>query len=354
MAERTTISQALEECGFAPDVLDAYGFDVYKAESVRKVVRLDTSLGVLALKKFKFTDGELDYSLAAMQHVKEQSFDVPGLIPTRDGALYVKQDDVKYFVMEWLQGRESRYSHIYDLTLAARGLADFHRATRGFHPPPTAASIGKEQWGSWTGHFLERMEELRSWQVLAEQGGTPFDNMYADAAAYGITEASRAVELLLSSRYEEISKEEQEWQGFCHHDYAHHNVLITGEHAKPGIAIIDFDYSISDIRAHDLASLILRNMKSDKWDARTAFFILKSYYERAEPHPGEERLVHAMLRFPQDLYEVARYQFVEKNRPADVLESRLRKWEQQRQRRERFFREFEEGARYVLKEGKIR
>ncbi|MBL0387101.1 CotS family spore coat protein [Tumebacillus sp. ITR2] len=354
MGEQTTISQALVESGFAPEVLDAYGFDVYDAESVRKVVRLNTSLGILALKKFKLSDEELDYSLAAMRHVKEQGFEVPGLIPTRDGRLYVTLEDAKYFVMEWLQGRESKYSHIHDLALSARGLGDFHKATRGFTPPSSSRLAGKEQWGSWTGHFLERIEELRNWQVQAEQGGTPFDNMYADVVAYGIQEATRSVELLLSSRYEEISKLEQAEQGFCHHDYAHHNVLITQENGQPGIAIIDFDYSISDIRAHDLASLILRNMKSDKWDARTAFFILKSYFERATPHGGEERLLHAMIRFPQDLYEAARYHFVGKNRPADVLESRLRKWAEQKHRRERFFRDFEDGARYVLEQGKIR
>lgn len=348
MAEQQTISQALEASGFPPEVLAEYPFEVLGAESVRKVVRLTTAQGVLALKQFKLTDSELEYSLAAMRHVKEQGFEVPAILPATDGRLYVKIGDVKYFVMEWLNGRESKYSRVYDLALAARGLADFHRAARGFTPPP---SPGKEQWGSWTGHFLERIEEMRDWTVLAEQGGTAFDNMYAETIAYGIQEATRAVELLLSSRYEEISREEQSWQGFCHHDYAHHNVLIT---SQGGVAIIDFDYSISDIRAHDLASLILRNMKSDKWDGRTAFFILKSYFERAAPHPGEEKLLHAMLRFPQDLYELARFRYVEQNRPPELLESRLRKWIQHKERREKFFRDFEAGARYVLEHGMIR
>jgi hypothetical protein len=61
-----------------------------------------------------------------------------------------------------------------------------------------------------------------------------------------------------------------------------------------------------------------------------------------------------MMRFPQDVYEYARYQYVEKNRPSEVLESRLRKWCEQKERRERFFRDFEEGARYALKYGTIR
>lgn len=348
MAEQTTISQALEASGFAADVLEAYAFDVYDAEPVRKVVRLNTSLGALALKKFKLTDEELEYSLCAMRHVLEQGFRVPRLIPTAEGELFVRSEGAKYFVMEWLTGRESSYSRVYDLALATRGLADFHQAATGFQPPD---SPGKEQWGTWTGHFQERIAEMRDWITRAEQGETAFDNMYLAVCAYGIEEALRAVELLESSRYEEISQEEQSWQGFCHHDYAHHNVLITKQRQ---VALIDFDYAISDIRAHDLASLVLRNMKSEKWDERTAFFIIKSYFERIDPHEGEERLLHAMMRFPQDLYEAGRFYYVDQNRPRDLLESRLRKWAEQKERRDRFFREFEAGARYVLQHGMIR
>ena len=39
---------------------------------------------------------------------------------------------------------------------------------------------------------------------------------------------------------------------FCHHDFAHHNLLID----KQGeINVIDFDYCILDSHIHDLASL---------------------------------------------------------------------------------------------------
>jgi CotS family spore coat protein len=346
--EELTISQVLDLCGFATDVLDAYDLDLSGAVPVRKVVRLQTPAGDLALKKFKLSTEELRFSLAAMRHLKERGFLVPGVIRTRDGEEYVELGGVKYFVMEWLDGRESDYSHVYDLALSARGLARFHERTQGFEPPHCP---GKEQWGTWTGHFLERIEELRDWTVLAEQGGTLFDRMFAEEAAYCIHEASRAVELLLSSKYEEISKLEHEQRGFCHHDTAHHNILIRPDKK---IGLIDFDYAICDIRAHDLASLILRNMKSVKWDARTAYFIVKSYFEVATPHSGEERLLHAMMRFPQEIYEAGYFQYVEKNRPANFLESRLRKWCEVKVRRERVLQEFEDGARYVLKYGTIR
>jgi len=349
MAEGLTVPQVLDLCGYPDDLLDAYAFQVTGATPVRKIVQLQTTAGKLAIKKFKFSRPELDFSLAAMQHVQAQGFPVPAIIPTADGALYVEREDgIKYFVMEWLEGRESSYADVLDLALTARGLAQFHEKTRAFAPP---ACPGKVQWGTWTGHFLERIDELRDWAVLAEQGGSAFDRLFADEVASGIQEASRAVEVLLASPYEEITRQEEAWGGFCHHDMAHHNVLITRE---KGIMLIDFDYSLCDIRAHDLASLMLRNLKSTKWDLRTALFVCKSYFEVATPHPGEEQLLHAMIRFPQDLYEAGLFHYVEKNRPVDVLESRVRKWREQRSWREQALRDLEDGVRYVLVNGKIR
>lgn len=46
--------------------------------------------------------------------------------------------------------------------------------------------------------------------------------------------------------------------GFCHHDYAHHNILVDD---KNELNIIDFDYCILDSHLHDLASLLIRAMK---------------------------------------------------------------------------------------------
>ncbi|MFK4997351.1 phosphotransferase [Bacillus sp. N9] len=140
---------------------------------------------------------------------------------------------------------------------------------------------------------------------------TMFDQMYTKQAKHWIKEALHAVDLLSRSHYEEISLIERDLQGFCHHDLAYHNILIT---EQKEIALIDFDYAISDIRTHDVASLILRNMRVTKWDLEKALFIIKNYYKVAEPYEGEERLIHAMLRFPQDFYELGHFYYVEKDR----------------------------------------
>lgn len=339
---KRTISQVLHLCGFTPNVLNEYHLDITRAQPVKKVIRLTTTRGELGLKKFDFLTEELHFSLAAMRHVKKHGYAVPDVIPTRDGRFFVERNGIKYFVMEWLGGRESNYSDLCDLGLATRGLAGFHAVSRGFDAPQCP---GKEQWGTWKGHFGERINEMRQWSMLADKGNTAFDQMFAEGAKYWIQEASHAVEILSGSRYEEITELEQKQKGFCHHDYADHNVLLNNKE----VALIDFDYAICDVRAHDLSSLLLRSMRKVNWDLPTALYIVRSYFEVATPHQGEERLLYAMLRFPQDFYELGRFFYLEKKRLLGNLEKRLRQWKKQKERRKRFLGEFEQGALHMIK-----
>lgn len=342
MVERKSIKR-LEQFGFIHDTLLEYDITVLDVLPMRKVLHLKTAEGDFILKKSKLSTEELQFSFAAMMHVKQKGGNVPNIIPACNGDLLIEKNGMKYFMMEWLKGREIQYSKKRDLRLATQSLAMFHKATQGFSPPN---SPGKSQWGKWPDHFLERIDEMREWEKLAKEGRTKFDQMYTEQVRHSIEEAVNAVDLLSKSRYEEISLIERDLQGFCHHDLAHHNILKTD---KNQIALIDFDYAISDIRTHDLASLILRNMKETNWDLEKALFIVKNYYEVAEPYEGEERLIQAMLRFPQDFYQLGRFYYVQKYDNIEKLETRLRRWGEQRENRQRFLRHFEKSAGHLLK-----
>jgi CotS family spore coat protein len=148
-----------------------------------------------------------------------------------------------------------------------------------------------------------------------------------------------------------LSEKARDEREFCHHDFAHHNVLIGENHT---VSVIDFDYAICDVRAHDIASLILRNMKHTGWDGRTAQFILRAYDQTSKLMKGETDLIYGMLRFPQDFWEAGYFYYVERNRPPEVLEKRLRKWIELRHNRSDFLQDFKMNADLVLRTGTLR
>lgn len=341
------ILNILDDYGFTLDLLTEYDINIYAVVPMRSVIGLKTTSGDLVLKKFKFTTEELLYSLAAMRHVKQKGFNVPELIPTRKGDLFTEKNGMKFFLMEWIKGRQSdERPNDQNLSLVTKGIANFHKVTHGFEPPFCS---GKSQWGKWIDHFNERIDNMREWEKLAKEKGAMFDRMYAELASYAIDEALYAVDLLSRSSYKEITFKEHNLQGFCHHDLAHHNILITDLNH---LALIDFDYAISDIRTHDLASFILRNMKLTRWNMEKALFILENYFEVGEPYKGEERIIHAMLRFPQDYFELGYFYYVEKRSTIERLEERLRKWKRLQKKRDRFLEKFEDQAGDLLKQMK--
>ncbi len=343
--EKKTIKQKLENHGFTNDALLEYDLKIMDVLPMREVLHLKTKTGDYVLKKFKLSKNELYYTLAALRHIKQKGFPVPEIIPASNGEMFIEKNGMIYFLMEFLNGREIRFNDKNSLRLATQSLAGFHKKTHGFSPPNCP---GKLQFGKWVVHFKERMKEMLEWTEIAQKGETKFEQMYAKQADRWIEEALYAVDLLSNSSYQEISLIEQDLQGFCHHDLEYHNILKTDANQ---IALVDFDYAISDIRTHDLASLILRNMRGKdwEWDLEKALFILKNYYNAAQPYEGEERLIHAMLRFPQYFYESGYFYFVEKYSNIERLENRLVGWEKQQEIRERFLQQFENSARHILK-----
>lgn len=343
--EEQKIIQFLDDYGFTRDLLMEYDIKINFVVPMRTVVGLKTLSRDLVLKRFKFSTEELLYSLSAMRYVKEKGFNVPEIITTRTGELFVEKNGMKFFIMEWIKGRQSEEKpNNQDLSLITKSIANFHKFTHGYKPP---SCPGKSHWGKWPEHFNERIENMREWKELANKGKTMFDQMYAEQAEYAIEEALHSLDLISRSPYREITFIEHGLQGFCHHDLANHNILITD---LKQMALIDFDYAISDIRTHDLASFILRNMRLTKWNLEKALFIIKNYFEVAEPYKGEERLIHAMLRFPQDYFELGYFYYVEKRSTIERLEERLRRWGRQQKKRELFLRQFEDKAGYLLSE----
>jgi CotS family spore coat protein len=96
-------------------------------------------------------------------------------------------------------------------------------------------------------------------------------------------------------------KLEVENRGVCHHDFAHHNVLIEKDGS---VNLIDFDYTILDTHLHDLSSLLIRRMKNGKWDVENALFILNSYNSIYKVENDDIEIMCAFMEFPQDFWQV--------------------------------------------------
>ncbi len=108
---------------------------------------------------------------------------------------------------------------------------------------------------------------------------------------------------------------------FCHHDLAHHNIIINKEEAY----FIDFDYSIIDLKVHDLCNFINKAIKNSVYDLDKCELILKEYQSTNTLQNSELQVLYGLLSFPQNFYEIARdYYTRRKNWDEEVFLDKLK------------------------------
>ena len=128
-----------------------------------------------------------------------------------------------------------------------------------------------------------------------------FDKLYLSIMDEELKRVERTLFHIKNSGYFDYMKKEVKKLGFCHHDYANHNVLLLADNE---INIIDFDYCILDTHLHDVSSLLIRAMKDGKWSKEKANLILNNYCKSNSIYDEELKLIRDFIRFPQVFWQV--------------------------------------------------
>ncbi len=88
----------------------------------------------------------------------------------------------------------------------------------------------------------------------------------------------------------------------CHHDLAYHNILINNDE----VYFIDFDYSVVDLRIHDLCNYIDKVVKGFAYNFQKAKDIIDEYSGISELDKREIEVLYGMLYFPEEFYSISK------------------------------------------------
>lgn len=287
-----------------------YDLDIADITPVKNVMRISTSEGGKCLKRVKYDRGQFLFILSAMRHLQEKGFEgILPFIPSKDNELYIKLDNGFGYLTDWVQARECNYSNPIELKMAVTTLARLHKTSEGFIPMEGAEP--RVGFGKWIEKFSKRLQEMKMFRdiIKNKDGLSWFDEAYLEHFDYFYDVGVNAIEHLKETKYLELSDRESRKNSFCHHDYAHHNVLISDDFKTH---IIDFDYCICDTRLHDLSSIIIRNMRHGNWNMEKAQYIVDCYLKSGSIEKDEIPVMNAFLEFPQDYWQVGLQCYVEK------------------------------------------
>ena len=278
-----------------------YFLKVLSLEKVKNTFKIRSENGDYCIKIIKYDFPHFYFILSAIDHLQKRGFNkIPEIIKTKDNNEFIKIKDNYAYITKWITSRVSNYNNEYELEKISEKLGEFHNCSEGF-------VINKNMkprigWFSWIKVFETRCNEILDFKIRINQKvhKSQFDKIYLSAIESELQRGKRAIEDLKSEKYINIMEKEVMKRGFCHHDFAHHNVLID---TNENINIIDFDYCILDTHLHDLSSLMIRVMKGGKWSVDTGKLILKNYCKSNNVYEEELNLMKSFIRFPQEFWQ---------------------------------------------------
>lgn len=326
----------LSKYDLSVDLFNRFNLKVTDVVPIRNVYILTTNKGDKILKKIDYSLDNLEFINNAVKYIKKGFDRVLDFTETKDKKVYAEWKKEYYCIMDLVPGRECDFSNPIDLKLASQGLGELHKASQGFK----SNEDSKNKAGKMIASIENKLKELELFETIANmhEYKSDFDKLFLENVDYHKKEIMESLTVLKNSSYNELCQEEDKIV-LCHHDLAYHNILINNEEAY----FIDFDYSIIDLKVHDLCNFISKAIKNFAFDVEKAATILSDYQTKNSLDKRELEVLYGMLYFPEDFYSISRdYYKKAKDWEEEVFFDRLAKKVSYKEDRNEFLEEFKD------------
>lgn len=227
------------------------------------------------LKKVSNSEETLKHILHSVNHLVSNGILIPSVNTTRDGLSYVNFEGSLFVLIDAIEGRNPSYNSPAELDLVVRGLARFHKASKGFTPCPD--SKPKYHLGTWVDDYTQQLNDIHGFyrQELTLKNDNAIGSLmikeFPDIYQRGLA----AIEALKGKEYDEWVNYAKKAGSLCHQDFAAGNLIIT---PSGKLYVLDTDSITIDIPARDIRKLLHKVMKkAGKWDPDLTAKMLKSY-----------------------------------------------------------------------------
>ena len=287
----------------AVELLEQYDVEVIRTRKGRGAIVCDTGQGCLILKEYAGNSDRIELQDRLLKMIAEEGqIHAERIIPTRDGALFVRDaDGVTYVLKTWLESRECNIYDRSECSSAVRLLARLHQCMQlpcGTPGLPDRFSPGKE--------YEKHNKELRRVKKYLKQKGqkTWFEISLLNSFDYFLDQALAMTEEW--KEYEDVS-ESQKTQTipFCHGDYQYHNILKDNN----GWFLVNFEKCLPDDPVRDLYLLMRKLLEKGSWSVSMGTELLLAY-EKERPLTAFSRInLYYRLAYPEKFWKIANFYY---------------------------------------------
>lgn len=320
-------------------VENKYDIKVIYIEKIKNVYKIKTNTQNFCLKILNYKSEESLFIISAINHLYNNGFrNTPKIIQTIDRKDCISIGNYYAYLTSWVESRHCNYQEFKDVELAAFTLGELHKNSSNFNWNKYIKS--RYRLGRWVENFNNKKADIISFsnEINKKDKCSYFDNIFGKSIDEELKRINKSIYNLAKSDYLNKTQLEKKRNGFCHHDYANHNVLIDKNNF---VYVIDFDYCILDTHLHDLCSLIIRVMKNGKWNIKNAKKIMDSYSLNYSINKKDIKIMAAFMEFPQDFWQVGLQYYSEKQPWKEkIFINKIEKILNDRDERQEFVEEF--------------
>jgi CotS family spore coat protein len=307
MENRFSYKEWLSKYNLDIKFFDNYDFLVIDVIPLRKVFVLVTDQGNKILKKIDYAKEDLYFIVYGIDYLINNGFDrIMNFYRNNMGHITTAWKESTYVVMDLIEGRECEYNNPLDINIAINSLSDMHKASRkiGF-----CEDYHRFRGFKLIDSYKEKLDDLEKMKTIAlnYKNKNEFQEIFLSHVDYFLVRMQKSIEVLEGSPYMCLCKEKENLI-LCHHDLAYHNILIKDNKGY----FIDFDYSIIDLRVHDICNFINKTTKHSCYDFTVLDKIIKEYNKEMPLSKEEYQVLYGMLLFPEGFYSIARDYFYRK------------------------------------------
>ena len=285
--------------GVDREVVENYGIEIRSIIPYKDTYILNTSKGRKVLKKMAFSSERILFVHGAKEHLIKSDFgNIDRYLCTYSGEPYFVFNNSNYILTDFIEGHECSFDNDGDVQEAALLLASMHKASRGYIPDNRCKV--QDDLGKLPGYFNKRLEDIKKLKKQAKRGKSGFDHLFLEYVDYFYHIGEDAAIELGKSSYETLVIRTREEGLFCHHDYAHHNIISSDDK----LSITNFDYCCFELKLYDMANFIRRKMRKSNWDIDKAIMIIENYCSIEHISKEEFMVMKSILQFPQKFWRV--------------------------------------------------
>ena len=285
----------------AVTLLEQYDIEVLRTRKGRGAILCETAQGILIFKEYAGNEERLALENRLLQQIAEQgTVRVDALLPTREGALFVKdKDGISYILKTYYEGRECNIFDRSECLTAMQLLAKLHNSMEAEGEAEAVKLRTPLQ------EYEKRNRELTRIRSFLHKKGQklPFERQLNSAMDAYLEQARQVTEDW--REYEERLSCKQNGQLCFHGDYQYHNIILYENEWY----VVNFEKCQRGSQVSDIYLLMRKLLEKSSWSVSLGRELLEAYRQIRPISAYDYIDLYYRLAYPEKFWKIANFYY---------------------------------------------